>query len=68
MSFKQINPLPPIGPRWDRLAKILISIWEEIITKFPMSDVGRRIPYESVDERAYLRLCPEKRRKKEFGR
>ena len=25
-----------------------------------------RRDYESVDKRAYLRLCPEKRRKKEF--
>ena len=26
-----------------------------------------RRAYESVDKRVYLRLCPEKRRKKEFG-
>ena len=26
-----------------------------------------RRDYESVDERAYLRLCPEKLRKREFG-
>ena len=25
-KFKFINPFPPIGPRWDRLAKISISI------------------------------------------
>ena len=25
-KLKSINPFPPIGPRWDRLAKISISI------------------------------------------
>ena len=43
-----------------RLAKILISISERSHQKISYE----RHEYESVDERAYLRLCPEKLRKK----
>ena len=43
-----------------RSAKILILNKEGIIEKISYE----RCAYESVDERAYLRLCPEKRQKK----
>ena len=42
-------------------AKILILNKEGIIKKLPIS-----VAHELVDERAYLRLCPEKLRNKEF--
>ena len=45
-----------------RSAKILILNKEGIIEKISYE----RRAYESVDEIPYLRLCPEKRRKKEF--
>ena len=45
-----------------RSAKILILNKEGIIEKISYE----RRAYESVDEKTYLRLCPEKRRKKEF--
>ena len=45
-----------------RSAKILILNKEGIIEKIAYE----RRAYESVDQRAYLRLCPEKRRKKYF--
>ena len=45
-----------------RSAKILILNKEGIIVK---TSYDRRA-YESVDEKSLLRLCPEKRRKKEF--
>ena len=43
---------------------IPISIYGGIIIKIFSYD---RRDYESVNEKTYLRLCPEKRRKKEFG-
>ena len=45
-----------------RSAKILILNKEGIIEKISYE----RCAYESVGERAFLRLCTEKRRKKEF--
>ena len=46
-----------------RGAKILILNKERIIEKISYEHLA----YESVDEKSlYLRLCPEKRRKKEF--
>ena len=45
-----------------RSAKILTLILEGIIKKISYE----RRDYESVDEKAYLRLCPEKLRIKEF--
>ena len=46
-----------------RSSKILILNKEGIIEKISYA----RRAYESVDEKAYLRLCPEKRWKKEFA-
>ena len=45
-----------------RNAKILILILEGIIKK----NSYERRDYESVDEKTYLSLCPEKLRKEEF--
>ena len=59
----KINPLMPSVPNMRRNAKILILILEGIIKKISYE----RRDYESVDEKkTYLRLCPEKVRKKEF--
>ena len=43
-----INPYPPSVPIWHRLAKILISIQEDIIKKTSYE----RCDYESVDEKS----------------
>ena len=58
-----INPFPPSVPIWHRLAKLSILILEGIIKKISYE----RRDYESVDEKSLLRLCPEKRKKKNSG-
>ena len=57
------NPLVPSAHKSLRNAKILILKLEGIIKKKKSYE---RRDYQSVDERAYLRLSLEKRRKQEF--
>ena len=54
--YNFFNPFPPSVPIWHRFAKSSILILEGIIKKISYEHRD----YESVDERAYLRLCPEK--------
>ena len=55
-----INPLLPIAHKSARIDKISILKLEGIIKKISYE----RRDHESVDEKAYLRLCLEKLRKK----
>ena len=54
------NPLVPIAHKSVRIPKISILKLEGIIKKFPMSVATM----SRFTKRAYLRLSPEKRRKK----
>ena len=58
-----LNPLVPSILNIERLAKILILIWDGIAKK----NFYERRAYESVDEQSYLKLCHETRREKESG-
>ena len=61
--MQDLNPLLFTVPYMPRLAKIFISISEGNYKKI-FYESGN---YESVDEKAYLWLCPEKIKKKNSG-
>ena len=54
-----INPLPPRRTQVAPFTEISVLFQEGIIKNISYE----RRAYESVEEKAYLRLCPEKRRK-----
>ena len=59
-----INPLTPGGHRCPLSPKFQFFFKNGSSKKFPMSVVAPMIRYTKI---TYLRLCPEKQRKKEFG-